>query len=50
MRGARGGALAAGIEAEHRDLAGITRAVALEDLDRRRLAGAIGSEDGEDLA
>ena len=39
-----------GIEAEHRDLAGVPRAVALEDLDRGRLAGAVRAEQAEDLA
>ncbi len=33
-----------GIVAEHRDLAGVARAVALEDLDRRRLSGAVRAE------
>ena len=40
----------AGIEAEHGDLAGAAVAVALEDLDGRRLAGAVGTEQPEDLA
>jgi hypothetical protein len=39
-----------GIAAEHADLAAVTRAIALEDLDRRRLAGAVGPEKPEDLA
>ena len=41
---------AAGILAEHRDVAGRPRAVPLEDLDRRRLAGAVLAEQGVDLA
>ena len=36
--------------AEHADLAAAALAVALEDLDRRRLAGPVGAEEGEDLA
>ena len=36
--------------AEHPDLAGAALAIALEDLDRGRLAGAVGPEEGEDLA
>ena len=44
-------ALAApGVEAEHRDVAGVARAVALEDLDGRRLARAVRAEQAEDLA
>ncbi len=39
-----------GIEPEHVDLAGVAPAVALQDLDRRRLACAVRSEDPEDLA
>ena len=38
------------IDPEHRDLAAASAAVALEDLDRRRLAGAVGAEEREDLA
>ena len=40
----------AGVEAEHADLAAVRAAVALEDLDRRRLAGAVRPEQREDLA
>ena len=44
-------ALAAGrIHAEHARLARAPRAVALEDLDRRRLARAVGAEQAEHLA
>ena len=39
-----------GIVAEHAHLAGVALAVALEDLDGRRLAGAVRSEQPEDLA
>jgi hypothetical protein len=39
-----------GIVAEHRDDAGRAGPVALEDLDRGRLAGAVGPEQAEDLA
>ena len=39
----------AGIEAEHLDLAAVTLSVALEDLDGRRLAGAVRPEEAEDL-
>ena len=39
-----------GIEAEHADLALGALAVTLEDLDRRRLAGAVGPEQPEHLA
>ena len=39
-----------GIHAEHRHGASVARAVTLEDLDRGRLAGAIGAEHREDLA
>ena len=39
-----------GVGAEHADLAGVGAAEALEDLDGRRLAGAVGPEEGEDLA
>ena len=39
-----------GVEAEHGHAAARARAVALEDLDRRRLAGAVGPEQAEDLA
>ena len=38
------------VEAEHADLAGGPVAVALEDLDRRRLARAVGPEQAEHLA
>ncbi len=41
---------AAGVEAEHGDLAAVALPVALEDLDRRRLAGAVRAEQAEDLA
>ena len=45
------GALAAGrVEAEHRDVAAVARAIALQDLDGRRLPGAVGTEQREDLA
>ena len=45
------GALAqAGVEAEHPDIASVGAAVALEDLDERGLAGAVGAEQGEHLA
>ena len=43
-------ALRARVEAEHGDVAGVALAVALEDLDRRRLAGAVRAEQAEDLA
>jgi hypothetical protein len=36
--------------AEHAHLAGVGLAVALEDLDQRRLAGAVGPEQREHLA
>ena len=39
-----------GIGAEHAHLAGVAVAVALEDLDGRRLAGAVRAEQPEDLA
>ena len=39
-----------GVDAEHRDAAGVTVAVALEDLDDGGLAGAVGAEQPEDLA
>src|SRR4051812_11705451 len=39
----------AGVVPEHRDLAAAARAVALEDLDRRRLAGAVRAEQAEHL-
>ena len=38
------------VDAEDRDGAAVARAVALEHLDRRRLAGAVRSEQAEDLA
>ena len=38
------------VVAEHRDLAGVGLAVAFEDLDHRRLAGAVGAEQREHLA
>ena len=38
------------VDAEHLDLARVALAVALEDLDRRRLAGAVRAEQAEDLA
>ena len=38
------------IDAEHAHLAGVAGAVALEDLDRGRLARAVRSDEGEDLA
>src|SRR5690606_12511138 len=37
------------VGAEHRDLAGGTDPLPLEDLDRRRLAGTVRPEQGEDL-
>ena len=40
----------AGIEAEHRGVAAVAPAVALEDLDGRRLARAVRPEEPEDLA
>ena len=40
----------AGVVAEHADLAGVARAVALEHLDARRLARAVGPQQTEDLA
>src|SRR5207247_3988819 len=39
-----------GIVAENAHFAGVALAVALEDLDRRRLAGAVRSEHAEDLS
>jgi hypothetical protein len=38
------------IEAEDVDLAGVAGAVALQNLDRGRLAGTVGAEETEDLA
>ena len=38
------------VEAEHLDLAAVALPVALEDLDGRRLAGAVRAEQAEDLA
>src|SRR5439155_16938357 len=38
------------VEAEHLDPPAVGAAVALEDLDRRRLAGAVRAEQAEDLA
>ena len=38
------------VDAEHRHLARITCAVALEDLDRRGLSGPVRTEDGDALA
>lgn len=38
------------VDAQHRRLAAGAVAVALEDLDRRRLAGAVRAEEGERLA
>ena len=40
----------AGVDTQHPHLAGGARAVALEDLDRGRLAGAVGAEEAEHLA
>jgi hypothetical protein len=37
------------VGAEHADLSGVAAAEALEDLDGRGLAGAVGPEEGEDL-
>ena len=39
-----------GVDAQDPDVAAIRPAVALDDLDGRRLAGPIGAEEGEDLA
>ena len=39
-----------GVVAEHADLAGVRAAVALEDLEQGGLAGAVGAEQGEQLA
>ena len=39
-----------GVVAEHGDAAGVGAAVAFEDLDQRRLAGAVGAEQREHLA
>ena len=39
-----------GVVPEHLDPAAVARAEALEDLDRRGLAGTVGPEQGEDLA
>ena len=39
-----------GIVSEHAHLAAVALAVALEDLDRRRLAGAVRAEEAEDFA
>ena len=50
MRARNSGPPLAGIVAEHAHLAGVGAAVALEDLDRGRLAGAVGAEEAEDLA
>ena len=47
-RQARSGPLRVG--AEHLDVAAVTSAVALEDLDGRRLAGAVRAEQAEHLA
>jgi len=44
------GAGTLGIEAEDIDLTSVAGAVALEDLDRRRLPGAVRAEQAEDLA
>src|SRR5258705_9292859 len=44
----RAGALR--VVAEHADLTGVAAAVALEDLDGRRLPGAVGAEQAEHLA
>src|SRR5262249_51964093 len=41
---------ACGIEAEDVDASAVALAVTLEDLDRRRLAGAVRAEQSEDLA
>ena len=38
------------LDAEHLDVTAVALAVALEDLDRRRLAGAVGTEQAEHLA
>ena len=46
----QGVALMARVVAEHGHAALVTVAVALEDFDRRRLAGAVRPEQGEDLA
>ena len=39
-----------GVDAEHGDVSGAAREEAFEDLDGRRLAGAVRAEEGEDLA
>ena len=44
------GAAVRGVHAEHRDVARIARAVALEDLDRRGLASTVGAEHSNTLA
>ena len=49
-RGFRRAALSAGVVPEDRDLAAVPVPVALEDLDGRGLAGAVGPEQGEDLS
>ena len=41
---------AAGVEPEHLGVTAVTRPVALEDLDRRRLPGAVRPEQRDDLA
>ena len=47
---APGAAAVLRVLAQHRDLPAAALAVALEDLDRRRLAGPVGAEEGKDLA
>ena len=44
------GTLSTWVDAEHCDVAAVAPPVALEDLHRRRLAGAVGSQQGEHLA
>ena len=43
-------AVAPHVEAEHRPLAGVGRQQAADQADRRRLAGAVGAEEADDLA
>ena len=44
------GTLSTWVDAEHGDVAAVAPPVALEDLHRRRLAGAVGPQQGEHLA
>ena len=50
MRSRNARSRSAGVVAEHADLAGVGAAVALEDLEQGGLAGAVGAEQGEQLA